>query len=116
MMHLEPQDFLRILCGLWFLPHAALKLKNARLAQHTFSSVGLKPGPVFLGLTIAMELVAATGLILDIYPRVAAGLAIVVLMGATYAVLRMHGWNWRWNKSGPEYMIFWSLACILAVI
>ncbi|MGF7172100.1 putative oxidoreductase [Sphingobium xanthum] len=115
-MALDPQDLLRIMCGAWFLPHAALKLKNATLAQHTFSNVGLNPGWAFLALTIVMELIAAAGLILNIYPQPAAALAVFVLMGATYAVLRMHGWNWRWNKNGPEYMIFWSLACILAVI
>jgi putative oxidoreductase len=115
-MALDPQDLLRIMCGAWLLPHAALKLKNAALAQHTFSNVGLKPGWAFLALTIVMELIAAAGLILNIYPQPAAALAVIVLMGASYAVLRMHGWNWRWNKNGPEYMIFWSLACILAVI
>ena len=115
-MALDPQDLLRILCGAWFLPHAALKLKNAKLAQQTFANVGLKPGSLFLGLTIVMELVAAAGLLLNVHPRPAAALAVIVLAGASYAVLRMHGWNWRWNKSGPEYMVFWSLACILAVI
>lgn len=116
MMNIDPQELLRILCGLWLLPHAVLKMKNASLAQQTFANVGLKPGMLFLALTVAMEFVAAAGLILGIYPRIAAALAVVVLLGASYAVLRMHGWNWRWNKSGPEYMLFWSLACVLAVL
>lgn len=110
------QDWLRILCGVWLLPHAVLKLKNAKLAQNTFTQVGLKPGMAFLVATVALELVAAIGLIFDVYPRVAAGFAVFVLMGASYAVLRMHGFAWRWNKSGPEYMIFWSIACILSVL
>lgn len=115
-MEYDPQDLLRILCGIWFIPHAVLKVKNAPLAQETFANVGLKPGGLFLALTVAMELVAAAGLVFNIYPRIAAGLAVVVLLGASYAVLRMHGWNWRWNRSGPEYMVFWSLACVLAVL
>jgi len=113
---LDWQDWLRILCGVWLLPHAVLKVKNAHLAQNTFAQVGLKPGMAFLVATVAMEFLAAIGLILDIYPRVAAGLAVFVLMGASYAVLRMHGLAWRWNKSGPEYMVFWSIACVLSVI
>lgn len=116
MNGIDPMDALRILCGAWLLPHAALKVKNAALAQQTFANVGLKPGPVFLTLTVIMEVLAGVGLIFDIYPRIAAGMAVFVLMGASYAVLRMHGLNWRWNKSGPEYMIFWSIACILSVI
>lgn len=113
---LTPQDMLRIVCGLWFLPHAVLKVKNAGLAQQTFANVGLRPGAAFLTLTVILEVIAAAGLVFNIMPRIAAGLAIVVLMGASYAVLRMHGWNWRWNKSGPEFMIFWSIACAISVI
>ena len=109
-------DILRILCGIWFLPHAVLKVINADLASQTFAKVGLRPGKVFLYTTVAMEIVAATGLVFNVYPRVAAALAVFVLMGACYAVLRMHGWNWRWNKQGPEYMLFWSLACVISVL
>lgn len=116
MESLNPQDMLRILCGVWFLPHAVLKVKNASLAQQTFANVGLRPGVFFLALTVIMELIAAVGLMFNIQPQAAAGLAIVVLTGASYAVLRMHGWNWRWNKSGPEFMIFWSIACVISVI
>lgn len=112
----DPQQLLRIVCGAWFLPHAVLKAKNAALAQNTFASVGLKPGVVFLWLTIILETIAAAGLIFGIYPRLSAALAVVVLAGASYAVVRMHGWNWRWNKSGPEFMVFWSLACCISVI
>ena len=116
MNAIDPQEVLRIICGAWLLPHAVLKVKNAALAQQTFANVGLKPGPVFLALTVAMEVLAALGLIFNIFPQLAAALAVFVLMGASYAVLRMHGWNWRWNKSGPEYMVFWSIACILSVL
>jgi len=113
---LGPQDWLRILCGFWFLPHAALKVKNAALASQTFAKVGLRPGGLFLALTVTMELIAAAGLILNIMPRISAAMAIVVLAGASYAVIRMHGWNWRWNRSGPEFMVFWSLACVISVM
>ncbi|MEN7538256.1 MULTISPECIES: DoxX family protein [Aurantiacibacter] len=116
MAALDWQDLLRIMCGAWLLPHAILKIKNASLAQQTFAGIGLKPGPVFLWLTIALEFLAAAGLIFDIFPRIAAGLAVFVLAGASYAVLKMHGFAWRWNKSGPEYMVFWSLATVIAVI
>lgn len=116
MTEIDPQAALRILCGAWLLPHAVLKVKNAALAQQTFANIGLKPGPVFLAITVVLEVIAAAGLILNIYPQIAAALAVFVLMGASYAVLKMHGWNWRWNKSGPEFMVFWSLAAVLSVL
>lgn len=114
-MSLDPQHALRILCGVWFAPHIALKIKNANLAQETFAKVGLKPGRLFLWVTILMEALAGVGLALDYQPRIAAGLGVFVLMGASYAVLRLNGLNWRWNKGGPEFMLFWSLAIIVAV-
>jgi putative oxidoreductase len=112
---MAPLDILRILCGLWFLPHAVLKIVNRNLAAQTFAKVGLRPGPLFLYATVGMEAVAAIGLVFDIQPRIAAALAIFVLAGASYAVLRMHGWAWRWNKQGPEFMLFWAIACALSV-
>ena len=42
-------------------------------------------------------------------------LAVLVLLGATYAVVKINGWNWRWQKQGPEYMLFWAAACVIAV-
>jgi putative oxidoreductase len=30
-------------------------------------------------------------------------------------VLKINGFNWRWQKQGPEYMVFWALACVLSV-
>ena len=114
-MEIDPQFALRLLCGLWLLPHAVLKLKNRHLAQHTFDGVGLKPGMAFLLVTVALEVIAAVGLIFNVYPRIAASLVVFVLMGASYAVLKMHGFNWRWNRQGPEYMVFWSIVCIIAV-
>ncbi len=114
-MTFDPQTALRIMCGLWFAPHIFLKIKNANLAQQTFAKVGLKPGPVFLWITIALEALAGAGLALNIQSRIAAGLAIFVLAGASYAVLRMNGLNWRWNKGGPEFMLFWSLTIIASV-
>jgi putative oxidoreductase len=116
MDNIAPIAVLRILCGLWFLPHCLSKIRNAGPATGTFEKAGLKPGRIFLYATVAMELAASAGLVFDIMPRLAAALAVFVLAGASFAVIRIHGWNWRWNRQGPEFMIFWSLACALSVL
>lgn len=109
-------DILRVLCGLWFIPHLVGKCMNYVKAGGTFEAAGLKPGRVFVGITIALELIAAIGLAFNIYPRSAALVAAMVLLGAAYAVVRINGWNWRWQKQGPEYMLFWAFACVLSTL
>lgn len=106
---------LRIMCGVWFVPHCIGKLRNIGPASQTFEKAGLRPARAFVILTIALELLAGAGLVLGVYPRLAAALAVVVLLGASYAVVKINGYNWRWQKHGPEFMIFWSVVCALSV-
>ncbi|MCF6098613.1 DoxX family protein [Mesorhizobium muleiense] len=111
---LTPIDLLRILCGIWFIPHFIGKLRNFEKATKTFEAAGLKPGKPFIVLTVALEFVAAVGMVFGIYPRWAAACGVAVLLGAAYAVVRINGPRWRWQLMGPEYPIFWALACIVS--
>ncbi|WP_172152896.1 hypothetical protein [Pseudomonas tumuqii] len=38
------------------------------------------------------------------------------LLGGRYDVLGIGGCNWRWQKHGPEHMLFWATACVLSVL
>jgi putative oxidoreductase len=110
----DPFMVLRIFCGIWFVPHALGKIRNVDRACQTFDKAGFRPPRLFVLATIGLETLAAAGLVFGIYPRVAAALAVVVLLGAAYAVLAINGWNWRWQKQGPEYMLFWAAVCVIA--
>src|SRR5262249_43676705 len=109
-IHWDPSVILRVLCGIWFAPHALGKALNVERASQTFAKAGLRPARWFVRLTICLEVLAGAGLISGFYARMAATLAVLVLLGAAYAVIRINGWNWRWQKQGPEYMIFWAAA------
>jgi len=111
----EPLTVLRILCGLWFIPHCFGKLRNIGPASGTFAKAGFHPPRLFVILTVALEILAGVGLVAGIYPRAAACLAVIVLAGASYAVIKINGLNWRWQKQGPEFMAFWALACLISV-
>ncbi|NSL21210.1 DoxX family protein [Agrobacterium tumefaciens] len=115
-MHLVLVDWLRILCGIWFIPHLIGKGLHYDKAALTFAAVGFKPGKLFVGVTMAMEAAAAIGMAFSIYPRIAGVLGAFVLFGAGYAVVRINGFNWRWQKMGPEYPVFWALICLLTAI
>lgn len=112
----DPLTVLRILCGLWFAPHAVGKIRHLERAAATFDKAGFRPARFFVLLTVGLEVLAGVGLVCAIQPRIAALLAVLVLLGAAYAVLKINGWNWRWQKQGPEYMLFWAAACVIAVM
>jgi putative oxidoreductase len=111
----DPLDVLRVLCGIWFLPHLIGKIRHADLAYLTFEKAGFRPGKLFLYATALMEGLAMVGLTLGIMPRLSAALAVFVLAGAGFAVVRINGWNWRWQKQGPEYIVFWAICCAISV-
>ena len=109
-------DWLRILCGVWFIPHLLGKIRNFEAAAaNTFTKAGLHPPRLFVVITILLELTAAVGLVLNIQPKFAAAIAVIVLGAAAYAVVKINGFNWRWQKQGPEYMLFWAAACVVSV-
>jgi putative oxidoreductase len=112
----DPLTILRILCGAWFLPHCVGKLRNIGPASQTFAKAGFRPARAFVIITIVLETFAGIGLVAGIFEQVAAGLAVTVLLGASYAVLKINGLNWRWQRQGPEFMLFWACACVLSVI
>ncbi len=105
---------LQILCAVWFVPHIVGKIIHFPRARGTFEAAGFRPGGAFLILAVCMEVAALLGLLLGIQVRAASLLAAMVLLGAAYTVVRINGWNWRWQKMGPEYPIFWAAVCVLA--
>jgi len=113
---IDPLTTLRVLCGIWFLPHCIGKMRNVNAAAlNTFQKAGFRRPHAFVIVTILLELMAGAGLIFGILEKAAAALAVAVLGGAAYAVVKINGFNWRWQKQGPEYMIFWAATCILSV-
>ena len=64
-----PPDFIdartavRIVCGLFFLPHTIAKLRDIERASGFFDTAGLRPPRFFVVLTALLEVTAAFGLI-----------------------------------------------------
>lgn len=111
---LDAKTVISMVCGAFFLPHTIAKLSNIERASLLFHKVGFRPAPVFVVLTAILELIAAVGLISGLYPRIGAWIAATVLIGAAYAIARVHGPRWRWQHPGIEYMFFWAFVCLCA--
>ena len=110
---IDGRSAVRILCGLFFLPHTYAKLANINRASQLFHRVGFRPAPPFVILTALLELVAAGTLISGFYPQIGALVAAIVLLGAAYAIARDSGLKWRWQHPGLEYMSFWAATALL---
>jgi putative oxidoreductase len=108
----DARTTVRVVCGLFFLPHTIAKLRNIDRASVLFDKVGLRPPRFFVVLAAVMEVVAAFGLVTGAYPRLAALIAATVLVIACYAIARNHGLMWRWQHPGIEYMLFWAIICL----
>ena len=63
LLPLDPQSVLRILCGIWFLPHCIGKARNVDGAALTFQKAGFPAPRALVFVTIAVEIAAAIGLV-----------------------------------------------------
>jgi putative oxidoreductase len=110
----DARTAVRIVCGLFFLPHTIAKLRNIERASQFFDKAGLVPPRFFVVLTTVLEVVAACGLISGLYPRLGATIAAGILLVAAGAIARVHALKWRWQHPGVEYMLFWAVICLCA--
>ena len=110
----DARTAVRVVCGLFFLPHTIAKLRNIEHASQFFDKAGLVPPRLFVVLTTVLEVVAACGLISGLYPRLGATIAAGILLVAAGAIARVHALKWRWQHPGVEYMLFWAIICLCA--
>lgn len=110
----DARTAVRIVCGLFFLPHTIAKLRNIERASQFFDKAGLVPPRFFVVLTTVLEVVAAFGLISGLYPRLGATIAAGILLVAAGTIARVHALKWRWQHPGVEYMLFWAIICLCA--
>jgi putative oxidoreductase len=107
---------LRIVCGVFLIPHLIVKFRNQEFSKGFMASAGLKPPALWMYAALVVELVASIGLIFDIYTFYAAILAGIFLLTAAYAAWRVSEGKWQWNFGGMEYPLFWSIACFVVAM
>jgi putative oxidoreductase len=107
-------NILRIMCGLFFIPHMIGKFTEPK-ALELFGAFGFKPPRLWLLTAGVIEIVITIGLVFGIYTRYAAGLAVVFLLVAAGATYRSNH-RWLWHIGGIEYCVFWALVCLVVAI
>jgi putative oxidoreductase len=106
-------NVLRIVCGLFLVPHLFVKFKNQDFVKGFMAKAGLNPPIAWLYAAFAIEIVAGIGLIFDVYTVYAALLAGGFLLVAAYASWKTSEGKWMWNFGGAEYPLFWAICCFV---
>jgi putative oxidoreductase len=106
-------NVLRILCGLFLIPHLVVKFKNQDFVKGFMAKAGLNPPIAWLYAAFAIEIVGTVGLLLDLFTLYAALVTGVFLLVAAWASWRVSGGKWMWNFGGAEYPLFWAICCFV---
>ncbi|WP_162918826.1 DoxX family protein [Taklimakanibacter deserti] len=108
-------DVLRILCGLFFIPHVAGKLFEPA-ALGFFQTAGFKPPKFWMYTAGVVEAILTVLLVFGLFSPWAAVVATVHLCIVAGAIYRVSHGKWLWNIGGNEYAVFWALCCALVAI
>ena len=109
-------NILRIVCGLFLIPHLVVKFQSQDFVKGFMTNAGLKPPELFLYGAFAVEIVASIGLIFDLYTFYVAILTGIFLLVAAYASWRVSEGKWMWNFGGAEYPLFWAIICFVVAM
>ena len=109
-------NVLRIICGLFLVPHLVVKFRNQDFVKGFMAKAGLNPPIAWLYGAFAIEIAATIGLLLDIYTFYFAILTGVFLLVAAWASWRVSEGKWMWNFGGAEYPLFWALCCFAVAL
>ena len=109
-------NVLRILCGVFLVPHLFVKFKNQDFVKGFMAKAGLNPPIAWLYGAFAVEIVASIGLILGLYTVYVALLTAAFLLVASFASWKTSEGKWMWNFGGAEYPLFWAICCIVVAM
>ena len=109
-------NLLRVICGLFLIPHLVVKFKNRPFVTDFMARAGLHPPIVWLYAAFAIEIVASIALVLDLFTTYVATLTGVFLLVAAWASWRTSTGKWIWNFGGAEYPLFWAICCFAVAL
>ena len=104
---------LRILTGLFLLPHAWGKAVAPAGPLSFFSAAGFPKPAVLIRIAFGIETILAVALISGIWPKVVAWSAAAFLLVASCATVRVSKGRWFWMVGGCEYPLFLALCCVI---
>lgn len=112
----NPVVVLRLMCGLFYVPHVLAKLINTAAILGFFTAAGFPAPLFFLILAGVVEAVCAVGLTLNIYTKWVGLMSAGTMVVAAYAMMNVKGVGWLWNTGGIEYLVFWGASSLALAV
>jgi putative oxidoreductase len=107
-------NILRIICGLFFIPHIIGKITVPATLKF-FTDVGFKPPAFWMYLAGAIEVVLCITLVFGIYTQYFAFIGFIHLLVAAAATYKLTK-CWIWVIGGIEFCIFWAICCLVVAM
>jgi len=108
----QPLNVIRVVAGLFYLPHILFKVFGMAGALGFFAKAGLVPAPFFVGLALVVEALACVSLTFGLYLRWTGIMSAGCMAVAAYAVFATKGVGWLWNLGGVEYLVMWAIVSL----
>jgi putative oxidoreductase len=108
----DPLMPIRVMAGLFYLPHILFKLNGMAGSAAFFGKAGFHPPMLFLVLALVAEVVCAVGLTFGILTKWVGSVSAGVMGFAIYAIFATKGVGWLWNLGGVEYLVFWAVTSL----
>ena len=106
---------LRVMCGLFLLPHLAWDLRNPKEGAKIYDVAGLGFSNILFPLSVFTEAALSLCLIVGILSRWTA-FGAVFYLGVAAAVMWKVERRWLWNFKGIEFLVFWAACCVLVAV
>ena len=112
----NPAVAVRLMAGLFYVPHIVFKLTGIAGSLAAFGKMGFEPPVFWLSLAILTETLCAIGLTFNLYTRYVGFMSAGTMAFAVYGTFATKGVHWMWNFSGVEYLVFWGVASAVLAI
>lgn len=101
---------LRIVCGIFFIPHTVGKISAREASVGFFKAAGLNPPQLWSYFSMLAEIILAIFLIFGFFNPIASYFACLYLMIAAAANFNVSR-KWLWHIGGSEWPVFWAICC-----
>lgn len=98
------------------MPHILAAFTAREAVFGVFRAAGFRPVPLFVAVSVVIEIVSATLLVLGLRLPVAGALAGVFMLAAGITAWRASGGRWVWNLGGCELHVFWACCCFIVAL